>query len=233
MSKKVDSYRYRELVKMAKENAERFLMNTDSAEKKELLANQIAEALDITDSEEKRIFVTNMLIPDEDFINVYFNNGSSAKKTAEYYNVPQSVVITKAASLELYEKEEDNIYDMPVFISEDNDKKDSDKTAEAISKISKLLELKSTQETTIDDKDSQIEGLNEEIKEKDDIIASLNRQIEEKDSVIENQTKLIEQKEKEIELHKVKIAQLLAYKDNYERIIKFLDENVENTEKNK
>lgn len=248
MSKKVEIDRYREIARKAKEKSEQLYLLASSPEEKEAAANDWAEYLGIVDSEEKKIFVANMLIPDSDFLSVYLRNGRNARKTAEYYQVPQGVVVLRAASLELYEKEDEKNSQEEInerisnydFERKIIDKETSDRTTDAISKITQLLELNNSrgdiiaeQEKTLSNKDEEIVMLIEESSRKDNIIASLKQEIEEKDLVIESQKKYLEEKEREVKAYQDRIKELLPYKENYEQIIGFLDQKVENSLKNK
>ena len=189
---------------------------------------------------------------DVKFYKTYIENGKKLKKVAEVYDVPENIILARAFELGKYhdyignianKKGEEKMGEIeildvmqvePKVSGKTEDKKVDENTVKAIGRITQLLELTEEQEKTIEKqakdietKSNEISSLELTVKDKNNRIDELKDEVKRKEEEIKKQESIIASMEKEIDSYRAEIKRLSMYKDNYEKIINFLNQNTE------
>lgn len=244
---------YRKVKEIIMSEKDKFNFEDKPALAKETIAIQRANELEIKDDFVKNLYVTTLLLPDdEEFLRVYNECDENTSLCAEKLNVPVSVVKSKVFAIKTFgvvsiDKEiEDDVIEPKALeidqilseeekrnetieqINEVNDSVEKS-TVAALAKINSLLNGNEAKEATINRQATAIEGLNGRIN-------SLEDEVREKNQVIKTKEEIIAEKEKEIlELSK-QVADLKKeigpLREFYQRVMFSLGHNQTNQVEN-
>ena len=253
MSIKLSEDKYKKLKKDVEKN--RILVDFKGLKGDEKLVKVLehTDTLIFDNDEERQMYIANMLVADDvKFYKTYMENGKKLKKVAEVYDVPENIILARAFELGKYhdyignianKKGEEKMGEIeildvmqvePKVSGKTEDKKVDENTVKAIGRITQLLELTEEQEKTIEKQAKDIETKSNEISSLELTVKDMNTRIDElkdevkrKEEEIKEQESIIASMEKEIDSYRAEIKRLSMYKDNYEKIINFLNQNIE------
>lgn len=237
MSVLLSAEKYKQIKKQAQQAYKKLNIENLIAEQKDEVVSNYLKEINLTKPDESEIFYGNCLIPDDKkFYNTYIENGKIVKKSAEAFNVTSKAVFTKVIEIGKYasylpdltkkgeEMKEIEIIEEPSMGNVD------ESAIQVIKTINSLMDTNKIKAKELSELTKCNENLNKEINN----LKYLNNEQNERINMLDNQIKQLETNIKDGEEyikkqdHDIKI--LLKYKENYEKIVGFLQKNEKNIE---